>query len=456
MLMTINLSGFPADSISSIFKQESKAVRTVPLPFGEAHIFFPEVDDGVQLAFLLEVKASKIEQTEGHQLETAPLHNRYFNHRSYSADVHFAHALRLAFEELLQGDAGEAYPISIEFSSVFAADSKHLDTLFAPLGYRVRHAPVSESELSDRTQLYNLRLEGHKTPQTALLEMIAMFFALDEDKLYWSSPEESGALLALVGPVIQSHPEANAVEAILTKAANRSFNPLAKRLAPIKNLSFEQERADAKAKALEAPLRLAELREDTILWLVQECKAQKLLDIGCGNGHLLWRLLDEDAVEKVAGIDVSPLFLQEAAKQIVQWGLPPEKHGRVSLLSGSLAFKDERLKTYDTIVLQEVICHLSPHALEATLDNLFDYLRPQQLLLTLPNADFNPHFPGLEPGAFRHENHHFEWGQQELTAWGKQLAEEKGYNLNRIPVGEAHPTAGPPSYLLYFQLSHQE
>ena len=60
---------------------------------------------------------------------------------------------------------------------------------------------------------------------------------------------------------------------------------------------------------------------------------------------------------------------------------------------------------------------------------------------------YNPRYPGLAPGAFRHPDHRFEWTRAQFRAWAQAVADQYGYAVRFEPVGDEDPGAGPPTQL---------
>ena len=59
--------------------------------------------------------------------------------------------------------------------------------------------------------------------------------------------------------------------------------------------------------------------------------------------------------------------------------------------------------------------HLYPSVLERVPAAIFQKLRPQVVIISTPNSDFNVLFPELV--GFRHFDHKFEWSRQEFQTW---------------------------------------
>jgi len=65
--------------------------------------------------------------------------------------------------------------------------------------------------------------------------------------------------------------------------------------------------------------------------------------------------------------------------------------------------------------LVEVIEHLEPYQLEATVNNLFCFARPSFVVVTTPERDFNVNFEGMK--GLRHRDHRFEFSRAEFREW---------------------------------------
>ena len=98
----------------------------------------------------------------------------------------------------------------------------------------------------------------------------------------------------------------------------------------------------APEEALEAPIRLNYLRLDAVVQAIRATGGAVIADLGCGEGKLLYRLVRERWVQRLFGLDPAARELEWAAKRLKlnEFGGPPE--GRVTLLHGSLTYRDSR------------------------------------------------------------------------------------------------------------------
>jgi hypothetical protein len=72
------------------------------------------------------------------------------------------------------------------------------------------------------------------------------------------------------------------------------------------------------------------------------------------------------------------------------------------------------------------------------------------LVLTTPNREYNALFPSLPAGVWRHRDHRFEWSRAEFEDWCGLVAERHGYAVRFAPIGDLHPTLGPPTQMAVF------
>ena len=108
-------------------------------------------------------------------------------------------------------------------------------------------------------------------------------------------------------------------------------------------------------------MSLRDQRLGTVQAVLQASGARRVLDLGCGPGALLERLV-RDGYEQVTGVDVSARALEQAARRL---RLDRRPDPRVSLLHSPLTYRDKRLQGYDAAALVEVIEHFDPPRLEA-------------------------------------------------------------------------------------------
>jgi 3' terminal RNA ribose 2'-O-methyltransferase Hen1 len=195
---------------------------------------------------------------------------------------------------------------------------------------------------------------------------------------------------------------------------------------------------------------LVQLRHGAVLAALRSAGASRVLDLGCGTGALLLRLLDERSLTEIVGVDVSSQALEIAARRLKLDRLPERQRGRISLRQGALTYTDGRLRGYDAAVLMEVVEHVDPDRLPALERVVFGDANPATVIVTTPNAEHNVRFEGLPAGVLRHRDHRFEWTRAEFADWATGVAGRRGYAVRFVPVGTDDPEVGPPSQMAVF------
>jgi 3' terminal RNA ribose 2'-O-methyltransferase Hen1 len=205
----------------------------------------------------------------------------------------------------------------------------------------------------------------------------------------------------------------------------------------------------------EQPVPLAVQRRDAITAALRAAGAGRVLDLGCGQGQLVHELLKDTRFTEVVGVDVSMRALTIAARRLKIDRMGERQASRVTLLQGSLAYTDKRLKGYDAAVLSEVIEHFDLPRLPALEYAVFGSARPRTVLVTTPNVEYNVRWESLPAGHVRHGDHRFEWTREEFRTWSRAVAERHGYDVEFEPVGPDDPEVGPPTQMAVFTLTDQ-
>jgi len=152
-------------------------------------------------------------------------------------------------------------------------------------------------------------------------------------------------------------------------------------------------------------------RLEAVLAAVRESGARRVADLGCGGGDLLVRLAAEPGIAQLTGVDVSHDALARLRARLAA----AAPRVPVDLVAASLTDAGAALGAVDCAVLVEVIEHLPPGRLSALERAVFDRLAPATVIVTTPNAEFNP-LLGVPAHRFRHRDHRFEWTRTQFRA----------------------------------------
>ena len=138
-------------------------------------------------------------------------------------------------------------------------------------------------------------------------------------------------------------------------------------------------------EVLEKPLSLNEQRLGSVMAALRASGAQRVLDLGCGEAKLIRELLKEKQFEEIVGLDVSIRSLEVAQRRLKLERLPTQQAERIKLIHGSLMYRDKRLERFDAAAVVEVVEHLDPPRLSAFERVLFEFAKPQTVVVTTPH-----------------------------------------------------------------------
>ncbi|TDX99983.1 methyltransferase [Thiohalophilus thiocyanatoxydans] len=192
---------------------------------------------------------------------------------------------------------------------------------------------------------------------------------------------------------------------------------------------------------------LHETRLDQVLRRLKGSGARRVLDLGCGSGHLLYRLAGERQFEAIVGLESCSHSLLQARNLLSDY--LHDTPGRVRLISSSYTESQPGLGGYDAAAMVETIEHLKPGALSAAERVVFAQMRPRVVYMTTPNREYNPLY-GLSPGQFREPDHEFEWDRARFRHWSQGIARRNGYRVVMGGIGEPDPEFGPPTQTAFF------
>jgi 3' terminal RNA ribose 2'-O-methyltransferase Hen1 len=334
--------------------------------------------------------------------------------------------------------AAAPLPLRIEIPvvSTRGGDDDLVRRAFEPCGWTVteRRLPLDPAfpEWGD-SRYSSVTLTGSIRLSDALRQLYVLLPVLDDAKHYWVGDDEIAKLERAGEGWLAQHPERD----LITRRYLLHQRSL---LAP----STEADRAST-----ETPLRVH--RAEAVMTALRDADARRVVDMGCGPGALLSRLAKDRSFTKIVGVDVSVRSLETAARVLRLDAASDADRERVELLHGSIVYRDGRLAGYDAMVLMEVIEHVDPSRLGALEDAVFGGAHPASVVVTTPNAEYNALYPTLEAGAFRHDDHRFEWTRAQFREWAAGVAERHGYVVEHRPVGAEDAALGAPTQLALFR-----
>jgi 3' terminal RNA ribose 2'-O-methyltransferase Hen1 len=384
---------------------------------------------------------------------------QYVNDRPYAASSFVSGALSRVFGSAMTGRseargelAGQPIPLSARVVPLDCRSGLDLPVhLFTPLGYEVAGAPIPDRH-GEPSRYWDVSVSGSVPLAQLLTHLYVLIPVLDDEKHYWVGDDEIDKLLRKGEGWLPQHPERELITRRYLKHGRRLTRMA---LAELDDAAApnEDETAAPALEALEQPLRLNDQRMERVVQVLREAGARSVLDLGCGAGRLIRELLGERQFERIVGVDASTRDLEMARDRLRLDRLPERQRDRVTLLQGALTYRDKRLAGFDAAAVVEVIEHIDPPLLDAFAEGLFGAARPQTIVLTTPNVEYNARFEALHGKELRHSDHRFEWTRAEFEAWARAIAERFGYAVRFEGIGEADPALGPPTQMGVFTCS---
>jgi 3' terminal RNA ribose 2'-O-methyltransferase Hen1 len=178
--------------------------------------------------------------------------------------------------------------------------------------------------------------------------------------------------------------------------------------------------------------------------------ASTVLDLGCGDGDLLTRLVMEPEIQRIVGVDLCLEALGRVRKRLEAF--EGKVTAQVDLIHASMTEDGTSFAGFDCAVLIETIEHIDPQRLSVLERAVFAKMRPGTVVITTPNAEFNP-LLGVPTHRFRHPDHRFEWDRAKFQRWTRGVAARNRYDVVCRDIGGTHSAVGGASQMAVFGLA---
>lgn len=460
MFLSVATTHQPATDLGFLLHKNPTRVQDLDLGFGRAVMLYPEASEE-RCEFVLTLDIDSVALVRGRSGGEGLL-DQYVNDRPYAASSFLSVAIGRCLGAAMGGRSKDRpalaetkIPLDVTVAPLPVRGPPDLvERLFAPLGHAVevtRHLLDPERPEWGEAPYVTLRLRGTARLADLLAHLYVLMPVLDDRKHYFVGEDEIEKLLGRGEGWLLEHPER---DLIISRYLKRRGVLIKQALAQLEEATAEPEAAldpavqEISEAMIEQPLRLHERRLDCVAEVIAERRAKRVLDLGCGDGKLIARLVRDPTVEQVTGVEVSSAELVRAGRRFEV--LPEGLRRKVVVLQGSLIYRDARLRGFDAAALVEVIEHVEPDRLPHLERALFGDARPATVVVTTPNRDYNAQFPSLPSHQFRHPDHRFEWSRSEFEVWAERVAAEYGYVVRIEGLGDAHPDLGAPSQMAVF------
>ena len=461
MLLTIRTTYQPATDLGFLLHKHPEHVHTREFPFGNATVFYSEAtEEACTAAILIDVDPVGIVRGRSGK---GGAEDQYVNDRPYVASSLLSVVLSRWFNSALGGRcerkpelAATALPLEARIAAVPCRGGEgFLRALFEPLGYEVdaiRHELDESMPSLGPSRLFTVTLRSTRRLSELLTHLYVLIPVLDDQKHYWVGDDEVEKLLRHGEGWLDKHPSRDVIVSRYLVHQRGLVRDAIARLTAEEQPEEETVAAqkDEQEASIERTISLNERRLDAVLEALKASGAARVIDLGCGEGKLLRRLLPDHQFSEIVGMDVASRTLDLAESRLKLDRLAPKQRERIRLLHGSLMYRDARLSGFDAAAVVEVVEHLDQPRLRAFERVLFEAARPGAIVLTTPNAEYNVKWPSLPAGQFRHQDHRFEWTRTEFQSWATDVASRFGYNAQFHPVGDEDSQVGPPTQMAVF------
>ncbi|MBY3433542.1 3' terminal RNA ribose 2'-O-methyltransferase Hen1 [Rhizobium laguerreae] len=472
MFLSLSVSGEHAPDLGFILYKHPDRVFEKATSKNRITGFFAE-NSSERAEFCLAVEVDPVERVRGLNWDRGIA--SYVEPMPFLAASHMSQALSSALGSAMNGvlaskdpvidarvkDVGsKKLPLTIKVGPVRCSPYM-IERLFVELGWTVgiesHELDVPNVAKDDDRPLHVFTLAGDATVSAALTQLYVLLPVLDPNRHYFYDESEARKLFDKGGEWLKTHSSRNLIiSRYLSKS--KELREYARRLFgkfQEKDLFDEDEaRTEALMRDGEDPddnsphqQRHARIIRDVASW-----GARSVIDLGCGEGRLLEKLVRIAPDMRVIGIEPSAREIDRARKRLSN---NPGKNldPRVEFVHGSAMYGDERFKGFDAAVLSEVIEHIDEDRLSLLARSVFGIMAPQRVIITTPNGDYNKVF-GFLPGEFRHADHRFEWTRSECKEWVDDVAAAYGYDAEITPVGgrsaDAEEAYGEVSHYIVF------
>ncbi|MBM7067244.1 3' terminal RNA ribose 2'-O-methyltransferase Hen1 [Actibacterium sp. 188UL27-1] len=445
---------YSARDLGYLLHKHPDHVHVRDVAAGQLTIFYPEISDDSTTA-VVHLNVDPVALVRGKNDHSDGLLSQYVNDRPYVASTFLSVSLTRALGQSMSGKSKERQDLADRelpyrariLPIALAGELDLARLLFEPLGYQVEIHAVDDS-----ARVVDLVISGTTRLSALLNHLYVLIPVLDNAKHYFIDKEEIDKLLAKGEGWLATHPARDLITRRALKHRRALMNMALARLdesLATDDLDEDEPRPEPE-EHLETPIRLHDLRLDAVEQVLKSHHTASVLDLGCGEGKLMRRLIKDGTFTRIVGVDPSVRTLEKANRRLYLNQASDAMAQRVTLQMGSLTYGDRRWKGFDAATLVEVIEHIEPHRLSALALSVFGDAKPGLVVMTTPNREYNALFDGMEDGQLRHPDHRFEWTRAKFQGWADAVAAQYDYTVTYAPLGPVDDTHGGPSQMATF------
>jgi len=322
VLLTISANSGNADDLSYLLHKHPDRLQTFDLSFGKAHVFYRETSaERVTACLLLDVDpVGMAKKNRGQSGQLAG----YVNDRPYVTSSFMSTAIASVFGSAMAGrckDRDEAtrtpMDLTIHLESLPVKGGElFLRSLFEPLGYDVLangHTLDSQFPQWGDSPYFSVELRATKTLAEVLNHLYVLIPVFDNQKHYFVGRDEIEKLLTKGEGWLAHHPSKEAItRRYLRHQGGMVRQALESLQLPEDGPDAEEndEASDAAEGKVESQLTanldsepsLNDQRHQAVVAQLTQSGVSRVVDLGCGEGKLLRRLLFKKQFAEIVGM----------------------------------------------------------------------------------------------------------------------------------------------------------
>lgn len=461
MLLTITYEGENTEDLGYLLYKNPNRSQNFSLNFGQAYVFYPEVsNEKTTVALLLDINPidlarGKLGSKDGGLFD-------YVNDRPYVSSSFMSTAISRVFGTAMTGRCDQKKELAdskIDLTAILTSlpcqgNKEVISEFFEPLGYEVKvETYVLDEKFPDwgESQYVDLTIRGKVRLCDMLNHIYVLIPVFDRQKHYYVANDETEKLIKHGEGWLSSHPCRNKIIHRYFTMCKSYANETIKRLmeAESENTEIEETEKENQNVTDEKKKSLNQLRIEAVKKALLESGAKTVIDMGCGGGKLTCVLMKEKQFTKISATDVSVNSLEQAKQRLHFERLPDYEKERLNLFQSSLTYHDERFSGYDAACIVEVIEHLDKQRISAFERVVFEFAKPETVIITTPNIEYNENY-GIEAGKLRHDDHRFEWTREEFNNWCNDVCQRFNYTVKISGIGEPDEKYGSSTQMGVF------
>ena len=459
MLLTITYKGTATGDLGYLLHKNPSRPQEFTLNYGKAYVFYPEVtNESTTAALLLDI--DPIDLARGKVGSSVGGLFDYINDRPYVCSSFMSTAIAKIYGTAMSGRcsnkdkqelADNPLDLTAKIHMLAAPNQNMIPDIFEPLGYEIQVESFANDDKFPQwgqSKYVNLTLSGTVRLQDLLKHLYTLIPVFDTQKHYYVSSEEIDKLLFHGEGWLKDHPKREYITSRYLNKVRRLINKA------LPQLHDEHEAVLEVTDNPEKPekVSLNSTRLNAVMDVVRACGAKSVIDMGCGEGNLTRLLIREKQIAKVSAFDVSFNVLERAKAKLKLESLHETLRDKLTLFQSSLTYRDKRFEGFDCACAIEVIEHMDESRLTAFARVLFEFSRPNTVIITTPNVDYNINYENMKENTMRHTDHRFEWNQTQFTDWVNSICESYGYEVEIRNVGDCDESGNTPTQMGRFTL----